>query len=287
LFSSCRLYSHKYYLGHKADQKIFAFNWYYVLAEKKGDSVHLKYITDPLNAWIYWDDSAEVLPLKPFKGKNFIIDKVKKHRIEGRRFMNFHGRKCFVPFVLHEQRRAKKYHYLIHFANSKDIEYDFKDSTIRVLFLQEKNYYILPEGEWLDNSLRKLHSDSFPKAYTEFMRVKLDSVRRMAVCKKAFCDSIESGLLLPDSVNYARLLHSYLPDYYDNHAFYLMISRNPELFFLKSLNPADLYDCISDYPACFKWTEIREMYCKLKSLGYKDPDRRLQMFESRGDLKCQ
>jgi hypothetical protein len=294
---SCKCFSQEYYLGRKKEGVLFFRTFYYVLAEKKSDSIHFTFLRDHYVHLLGKSNYDTTVLFAKCQGTDFAITKAGKRSIKCRYLANHR----FINEKLKRLRVERKYHRLLNLINAKIIYANspYHDSLSNALLNQVRNYNRMPWEcriyEWRNINL-EMHSDSFPAVYTfemeKCMREAVRNANKISLIKKAFYDSLSMGLLPCDPDNYQRMLDQYHSTYFDSRTFLLMTKTNPELFYLNyNNNPlsqnGQVFSCVAHGIGCFTRAELDEMYCRLKPFRDRDKDGRLWMYERHGDLKCQ
>jgi hypothetical protein len=189
---------------------------------------------------------------------------------------------------LHGVSDLKTYFKLRNEVEANKIESDFDDSIKRIL--QVKYESILFTHKVSDTKTKSelthnLHCDSFPERYRQYLQSNLENVKSEAESKKKYYSDILNGKVQLDSTEFEKFIGNYDHGYYDRLIFYCFIRNRPELFFLQiNLNTVEPDVCYCD--GCFTKEQLDEMYCALKPLRNKNPNK-LWMFERYGNLKCQ
>jgi hypothetical protein len=274
-WTSCSKTSDKYFIGKQSKLLGFA-GADYILAEKKGDSLQVWFITDDINAGYFERFDSETLAYKLGEGKHFSIKKITNDKIVG------------TQMSLHKVSDLQDYLRLRNEVAANKIESQFNDSIKDIL--QVKSESILFTHKICDQDKKsKLVSntdcDTFPFKYRQYLQSNLQNVRLEAITKNKFYANIIDGKVLLDSIQFEKFINNYSNGFYDRQIFYQFIKRKPELFFLQ-INLSTVEPDVCYCPECFTKEELDEMYCKLKPLRQKNPSK-LWMFERHGDLKCQ
>ena len=272
---SCNAVSDKYFIGKKSKLLGLA-GADYILAEKKGDSLQVWFITDDINAGYFERYDNETLPYKTVKGKNFSIEKITNSKIVG------------AEMSLHKVSDLNNYFKLRNEVVSNTIESQFNDSIKNILQVKYESILFthkISDDEKKSELVSNSHCDSFPKKYRQYLQSNLENVKLEAVTKRKLYTNLINGQVPIDSIEFEKFISNYSNGFYDRQIFLHFIKQKPELFFLQ-INLSSVEPDVCYCPECFKKEELDEMYCKLKPLRHKNPNK-LWMFERHGNLTCQ
>jgi hypothetical protein len=248
-------------------------NIYYILAERRGDSLQFWYGRKGTeDSDIGTNYETETLLNAPGKGKHFEIKKVTNNRIVG------------TKFVLDKVSDFKKYSVLKNSIVANEINKNYTDSVIKIRKINFGRSYYANTGKF--DSAQKLIStlnfESFPTIYKAYVFANLKSVYDDVSEKQKLYENLQNGTVVADSLLFKNFINNYHRGEIDHKILVYILVNKPELFYLRKMNVDNiLTDEIVYCEGCFTAEEKTAMYNSLLPLRYKCPDI-FWMFDQKG-----
>jgi hypothetical protein len=257
---------------------------YDIVGKKMGDSILITFTGFFNTEKGYQNYPPEMLPFKPCIGKNItiisvndsvMIGKVKNlvQKQKGNDYKKMNDGFSPIKMVL-QKDPGKSYQILNENYERKYMDKNY-DAVVQLLQLQN----MLPEGKtsylfWADSPWRWeytsiIPSDSFPRIYEAYRADAINRLKMKTQMKRNFCDSLLNGTLVCDSIAFERMLNNFIGMRTDYDAFYVLLTKNPQLFFLNYKD--DFYfklishDIKNPKQGCITLSdkELKEVYCSL------------------------
>jgi hypothetical protein len=265
-----------YFMAKQPKVIVLYSNIYYILAEKRGDSLQIWYGrkgTEDSDISTYYE--TETLLCAPGKGKHFDIKKITKNRIVG------------TKFVLHKVQNFKKYSVVKNSIVAVEINEQYKDSVIKIRKINFGKSYYANNGN--SDSLKKLINtldfETFPLIYKAYVFANIKSVYEDVFEKQKLYEKLQNGTVVADSLLFKKFINNYQRGDVDHKILVYILVNKPELFYLRKMNVNNiLTDEMVYCNDCFTAAEKTAMYNSLLPWRDKCPDI-FWMFDQKGQHK--
>jgi hypothetical protein len=265
-----------YFMAKHPKVIVLNSNIYYVLAEKRGDSLQIWYGRKGTeDSDIGTNYETETLLCEPGKGKHFDIKKITKNRITG------------TKVVLHKVQSFKKYSVVKNSIVAGEINEQYKNSVIKIRKINFEKSYYANKGSWdsLQKLINTLDFETFPSIYKAYIFANMKSVYDDVGEKQKLYQNLQNGTVVADSLLFKKFINNYQRGEIDHKILVYILVHKPELFYLRKMNVDNILSDEMVYcDSCFTTAEKTAMYNSLLPWRDKCPDI-FWMFDQKGQHK--